>query len=66
MLCSIKVEWRIFFFLFRFDEQESVVDFIFPLIGYNDYDPEFEIQRFSTFGFWRDTFSDYNLPMLMS
>lgn len=50
---------------FRFDEQKSVVDFIFPLIGYNDYDPEFEIQKFSSFGFWRDTFSDYNLALIV-
>ena len=53
------------FNIFRFDEQKSVVDFIFPLIGYNDYDPEFEIQKFSSFGFWRDTFSDNNLALIV-
>ena len=35
---------------FRYDEQEEVVDMVFPLIGYNDYDPEFEIQKFSSCG----------------
>jgi len=55
---------RKFYQFKKFDEQESVVDFIFPLIGFNNYDPEFEIQRFSTFGFWRETFNDYNLPLI--
>ena len=45
-------------FIFRYDEQEEVVDMVFPLIGYNDYDPEFEIQKFSSFGFWRETLLD--------
>merc|ERR1719361_1140976 len=35
-----------------YDEQEEVVDMVFPLIGYNDFDPEFEIQKFSSFCFW--------------
>ena len=43
---------------FSYDEQEEVVDFVFPLLGYNDYDPEFEIQQFSSFGFWRETLLD--------
>ena len=45
-------------FFCSYDEQEEVVDFVFPLIGYNDYDPEFEIQQFSSFGFWRETLLD--------
>jgi len=49
----------------NFDEQESVVDFVFPSLGYNRFDPEFEIQKYSGFGFWRETFSDYNLSFMI-
>jgi len=49
----------------NFDEQESVVDFVFPSLGYNKFDPEFEIQKYSAFGFWRETFSDYNLTFII-
>jgi len=41
-----------------------VVDYIFPSLGYNQYDPEFEIQAYSGFGFWRETFSNVDLSMI--
>ena len=42
-----------------------MVDFVFPSLGYNKFDPEFEIQKYSAFGFWRETFSDYNLTFII-
>ena len=41
---------------FSYPEQDSVVDLVFPTIGCRGFDPDFKIQEFSTFGFWREDF----------
>jgi len=41
-------------------EQDSIVDHVFPPTGKDGFDPEFEIQEFSSFGFWRPDIEDLN------
>jgi len=37
------------------EQGNDLVDFMFPPLGIQDgFDPEFEIQEFSSFGFWRE------------
>merc|ERR1719277_2124293 len=45
-----------------FDEQESVVDFMFPSLGYNRISPDFKTQEFGSFGFWREPLPDLASP----
>ena len=40
------------------------MDLVFPAIGYQQYDPEFQIQQFSTFGYWRETLPEFDLDSL--
>jgi len=47
-----------------YGEQDSIVDLVFPAIGYQQYDPEFQIQQFSTFGYWRETLPEFDLDSL--
>ena len=44
----------------RYIEQDSIVDHVFPPTGKDGFDPEFEIQEFSSFGFWRSDIEDLN------
>merc|ERR1712179_159278 len=37
------------------EQGRDIVDFMFPSLDSDGFDPEFEIQEFSTFGFWRET-----------
>lgn len=39
-------------------EQDSIVDHVFPPTGKDGFDPDFEIQEFSSFGFWREDIAD--------
>lgn len=43
---------------FRYIEQDSIVDHVFPPTGKDGFDPDFEIQEFSSFGFWREDIAD--------
>ena len=36
------------------------MDHVFPPTGKDGFDPEFEIQEFSSFGFWRSDIEDLN------
>ena len=36
-------------------EQDAMVDLMFPPYGKDGFDPDFKINEFSSFGFWRDT-----------
>ena len=44
--------------MFRYIEQDSIVDHVFPPTGKDGFDPDFEIQEFSSFGFWREDIAD--------
>ena len=44
-------------FVFRYTEQDGMVDQVFPPVG-TLFDPEFKIQEFSSFGFWREPLAD--------
>ena len=46
------------FFLFSYTEQDAMVDLVFPPVGKDGFDPEFRIQEFSSFGFWREGFQE--------
>jgi len=35
-----------------------MVDLVFPPVGKDGFDPEFKIQEFSSFGFWRESFQE--------
>ena len=35
-----------------------MVDLVFPPMGKDGFDPEFKIQEFSSFGFWRENFQE--------
>jgi len=37
-----------------YNEQNSVVDLVFPSVGESGFDLDFDIQQFSSFAFWRD------------
>jgi len=39
-----------------YTEQDAMVDLVFPPVGKDGFDPEFKIQEFSSFGFWREGF----------
>ena len=41
---------------YRYPEQNSVVDFVFPPVDGCDPDPDLHFQEFSSFGFWREDF----------
>jgi len=41
-----------------YSEQNGVVDMVFPSVGDCGFDPDFNIQEFSSFGFWRDGFME--------
>jgi len=41
-----------------YTEQDAMVDLVFPPMGKDGFDPEFRIQEFSSFGFWRETFQE--------
>jgi len=41
-----------------YTEQDSMVDLVFPPVGKDGFDPEFKIQEFSSFGFWRESFQE--------
>ena len=45
-------------FSFRYTEQDAMVDLVFPPVGKDGFDPEFKIQEFSSFGFWRESFQE--------
>ena len=47
-----------FTFFCRYTEQDAMVDLVFPPMGKDGFDPEFKIQEFSSFGFWRETFQE--------
>lgn len=39
-------------------EQDCIVDHVFPSIGCRGFDPDFDVQQFSQFGFWREEVLD--------
>jgi len=41
-----------------YTEQDAMVDLVFPPMGKDGFDPEFKIQEFSSFGFWRENFQE--------
>jgi len=41
-----------------YTEQDAMVDLVFPPVGKDGFDPEFKIQEFSSFGFWREGFQE--------
>jgi len=41
-------------------EQDGMVDQVFPSIG-TSFDPEFKIQEFSSFSFWREPLEDFEI-----
>lgn len=41
-----------------YTEQDAMVDLVFPPVGKDGFDPEFKIQEFSSFGFWREVFPE--------
>ena len=44
--------------LFRYIEQDSMVDLVFPPIGKDGFDPEFKIMDYSSFGYWRENIEE--------
>merc|ERR1712059_55323 len=48
--------------------QDSMVDMVFPPLGsqVDDFDPEFELQKFSGFGFWRARHPELKLSAELS
>ena len=50
----------------RYIEQDSIVDHVFPPTGKDGFDPDFEIQEFSSFGFWREDIGDLDQEELKS
>jgi len=47
-----------------YTEQDGMVDQVFPPIGKDGFDPDFRIQEFSTFGFWKDGLPEIDLDDL--
>jgi len=43
-----------------YPEQNCVVDMVFPSVGDCGFDPDFNIQQFSSFGFWRQDFVEFD------
>jgi len=48
----------------RYTEQDAMVDLVFPPVGKDGFDPEFKIQEFSSFGFWREAFPEIDQESL--
>jgi len=47
-----------------YTEQDGMVDQVFPPIGKDGFDPDFRIQEFSTFGFWKEAVAEVDLEEL--
>merc|ERR1719357_1845813 len=47
-----------------YTEQDGMVDQVFPPIGKDGFDPDFRIQEFSTFGFWKEGLPEIDLEDL--
>eukprot|EP00091_Calanus_sinicus_P022401 TRINITY_DN7086_c0_g1_i1.p1 TRINITY_DN7086_c0_g1~~TRINITY_DN7086_c0_g1_i1.p1 ORF type:complete len:259 (-),score=102.71 TRINITY_DN7086_c0_g1_i1:238-1014(-) len=47
-----------------YTEQDAMVDLVFPPVGKDGFDPEFKIQEFSSFGFWREGFQEIDSEFL--
>ena len=45
---------------YRYEEQDDIVDMVFPPIGKNGLDPEVDVEQFSSFQFWRIPVMDMN------
>jgi len=48
-----------------YTEQDSMVDLVFPPVGKDGFDPEFRIQEFSSFGFWKERFQEIDPALLL-
>ena len=42
-----------------------MVDLVFPPVGKDGFDPEFRIQEFSSFGFWKERFQEIDPALLL-
>jgi len=47
-----------------YTEQDGMVDQVFPPIGKDGFDPDFRIQEFSSFGFWKEAVAEVDLEEL--
>lgn len=52
------------FTLFRYVHQSEIADHYFPPTGKDGFHPDFKIQEYSGFGFWREPIPAVETPVL--